>query len=279
MPNENAMPRNACGSAKKRLKYGYASVIASAGIDHRIVASLVVASTSTNAQSAKNAPRTSASHGAMTPLASGRFAVRFTCASNLRSTQSLKAQPAERISHVPITKTRISVYVGAPYAASHSAESVGHKSSSVPMGLSSRSSRSYASMRSCHESAVRVAAGSTEFESLTGDSSDRQRELACARPRARTREKRLWRRIRQPDAQLALHPRIDEAARFAHERQQKRSDALLGLLPRYARRTCQVVGIGEHVQPVTELELAVVDDVVRAIGRGVVQRGNHGARK
>jgi hypothetical protein len=63
------------------------------------------------------------------------------------SAQSLNAQPAERISTVPSVKITTSVTGGAPRAAIQSAASVGHRSSRMPIGLSSRTSRSHASMR------------------------------------------------------------------------------------------------------------------------------------
>jgi hypothetical protein len=59
----------------------------------------------------------------------------------------LKAQPAERISTVPSVKMTTSVTDGAPRAAIHSAVSVGHSSSRMPIGLSSRTRRSHASNR------------------------------------------------------------------------------------------------------------------------------------
>ena len=96
----------------------------------------------------RRAATTSASRGAMIPAASGRAAVRATCASKSRSAQSFIAQPAERMTSVPTQNTSTIDARGAPSAASHSADSVGHSSSSVPIGLSSRISRSYASSRS-----------------------------------------------------------------------------------------------------------------------------------
>ena len=62
---------------------------------------------------ANAAATTSASHGSISPRASGRPAVRVTCASKSRSAQSLSAQPAQRISTVPTVNTTISISVGA----------------------------------------------------------------------------------------------------------------------------------------------------------------------
>jgi hypothetical protein len=109
--------------------------------DRRIVVRLV-ASTIRNAQNARAAATATASQAGTSPTASGRRAVRSTCGSNRRSAQSLIAQPAERIRSVPIVNTSSCVHVGRPAAASHSAPSVGQSSSSVPIGLSSRTSRS-----------------------------------------------------------------------------------------------------------------------------------------
>src|SRR5436190_506288 len=49
MPNENAMPRNACGRTKKRLKKGYTTAMAAAGSDITMVV-LLVGSTSRKAR-------------------------------------------------------------------------------------------------------------------------------------------------------------------------------------------------------------------------------------
>src|SRR5947208_5397083 len=124
MPNENAIPRNACGIAKKRLKNGYAIAIATAGIDHAIVARFV-GKISTNAASASTIASTNASRGAMIFAASGRDAVRLTPASKSRSAQSLNAQPAERVSNVPMAKIATSETEGTPSAANQSADIVG----------------------------------------------------------------------------------------------------------------------------------------------------------
>src|SRR5438034_7835002 len=160
MPNENAIPRNACGSAKKRLKNGYAIAIATAGIDHAIVARFV-GKMSTNAASASAAARASASHGAMIFAASGRDAVRATKTSKSRSAQSLNAQPAERVSSVPMTNIATSETGGTPSAANQSADIVGHSNSSVPIGLSRRSNRTYASMRARGDKLTRWSGADT----------------------------------------------------------------------------------------------------------------------
>ncbi len=97
---------------------------------------------SSRARNASTADSASASHGAISPAASGRCAVRFTCASNVRSAQSLIAQPAERIRTVPTKNTSSSDRRGLPPAAIQSADAVGHSSSSEPIGLSRRISRS-----------------------------------------------------------------------------------------------------------------------------------------
>jgi hypothetical protein len=74
----------------------------------------------------------------MRPLVSGRSAVRLTCRSKSRSAKSLIAQPAERISTVPIVKIATSDHSGFPSDASHSATSVGQSRSRLPIGLSRR---------------------------------------------------------------------------------------------------------------------------------------------
>ena len=89
----------------------------------------------------------SASHGRMRPAASGRARVRSTSASKLRSAKSFIAQPAERMTTVPSTKIHSTANGGLPKEAIHSAQSVGHSSSRMPMGLSRRTSFSYASRR------------------------------------------------------------------------------------------------------------------------------------
>jgi hypothetical protein len=60
----------------------------------------------------------------------------------LRSAKSLIAHPAERISTVPRTKISTNAFGGQPRAAIHTAQSVGQSSSKMPIGLSSRISRS-----------------------------------------------------------------------------------------------------------------------------------------
>ena len=117
-------------------------LMASPTTDSTSVVVLVATSTSAKPASAKPAATASASHGAITRCASGRCAVRWTCGSKSRSAQSLKAQPAQRITIVPMTNTSTSAPVGSPEAAIHSAVSVGHSSSRMPMGLSRRTSRS-----------------------------------------------------------------------------------------------------------------------------------------
>lgn len=93
------------------------------------------------ATSASTAATASASQGAIRPAVSGRSLVRLTCLSKSRSAQSLIAQPAERIRTVPTTKIATSAGGGCPSAAIHMAHSVGHSSSSVPIGLSMRTRR------------------------------------------------------------------------------------------------------------------------------------------
>ena len=106
------------------------------------IAARFVASTNAKARSASTAPTVSASHAGISPVASGRRAVRSTNGSNLRSAQSLTAHPAERVSIVPIVKITTSDHEGDPCEASHNAESVGHSSSRIPIGLSRRTRRS-----------------------------------------------------------------------------------------------------------------------------------------
>ena len=69
------------------------------------------------------------------PLTKGRCAVRFTPVSSLRSAISLMMQPAARMIMAPNVKISISLSDGLPWLASHSAHSVGHSRSSMPIGL------------------------------------------------------------------------------------------------------------------------------------------------
>ena len=98
-----------------------------------MVAALVV-STRPKATSASTAPTASASFTLMSPLVTGRCAVRLTWRSNSRSATSLMQQPAERIRMVPRVNTITRCQPGKPSAASHSALSDGHSSSSQPAG-------------------------------------------------------------------------------------------------------------------------------------------------
>ena len=125
----------------------------------------------------RRAPTTSASHGAISPAASGRSAVRLTCASKSRSAQSLNAQPAERISSVPSVKISDQRPAAArPLPRSTAPTASATAAAAMPIGLSSRSSRSYASMRSRHDSA-RPRGGLGRARSSDIGRSDRQREL------------------------------------------------------------------------------------------------------
>ena len=133
MPKLKATPSTACGIETKRLAYGYASVMASAANDSRIVGGLVV-STRPNASSASMAPNVSAALTDSAPLVTGRCAVRLTCLSNSRSATSLMQQPALRIRIVPSVNTASRCQPGKPSQAIHSAASVGHSSSSQPAG-------------------------------------------------------------------------------------------------------------------------------------------------
>ena len=107
--------------------------MASAPKDHLTTAAFVV-SASANAASASAAPTASASRARMRPLVTGRCAVRLTCRSNSRSATSLTQQPALRMRMVPSVNTASRCQPGKPPAASHSAPSVGHSSSSQPAG-------------------------------------------------------------------------------------------------------------------------------------------------
>src|SRR6266702_3487147 len=68
------------------------------------------------------------------------------------------------MSTVPNTKMTTTLHDGEPFAAIHSAVSVGHNNSSVPIGLSRRINRSYASSRPtifCQRDRGAVAASET----------------------------------------------------------------------------------------------------------------------
>ena len=91
-------------------------------------------STSANATSASAAPSVSASRTLTRPLVTGRCAVRLTWRSKSRSATSFTQQPALRITMVPATNTTSRCQPGKPSAAIHSADSVGHSSSSQPAG-------------------------------------------------------------------------------------------------------------------------------------------------
>jgi hypothetical protein len=103
----------------------------------RMVGGLVL-STSRKARKASSAPNCKAWRTLSAPLVTGRPAVRLTWRSNSRSATSLMQQPAERISTVPAVNTASRCQPGKPSAASHSAVSVGHSSSSQPAGRSQR---------------------------------------------------------------------------------------------------------------------------------------------
>ncbi len=80
------------------------------------------------------------------PEGIGRWAVRATLASRSRSTMSLKAQPAARITAAPIANSAISPRSGGrPFIAGPSARACqpGSSSSQVPAGRSNRPSLSH----------------------------------------------------------------------------------------------------------------------------------------
>src|SRR6478736_3285258 len=124
--------------------------------------------TSHNASSTSTPNSTSASCGETSRMASGRPRVRFTCGSMLRSAKSLITQPAERITMVPAMNTNSSFdegmrcAPGSARAAIHSAHSVGHSSSRMPTGRSSRISCAW-----CHARRANGAPGNPYRSSLT----------------------------------------------------------------------------------------------------------------
>ena len=71
-------------------------------------------------------------------IVKGRFFVRFTIESYFWSKKSLITHPAERIKIVPRTKMTSILVSGKPSATRINAESVGHKSKKIPIGLSKR---------------------------------------------------------------------------------------------------------------------------------------------
>jgi len=83
----------------------------------------------------------------MSPLVTGRCAVRRTCRSNSRSATSLLQQPALRIKMVPSTNTASKCQPGQPPAASHSADRLGQSSSNQPAGRFQRIRSKYSPMR------------------------------------------------------------------------------------------------------------------------------------
>jgi hypothetical protein len=128
----------------------------------------LVVSTSPKAASASTAPSASASRTETAPLVTGRCAVRLTWRSNSRSATSLMQQPALRIRMVPSVNTASRCQPGKPSAAIHSADSVGHSSSSQPAGRFQRI-RSRYSEGDEHQSVlavVRPGHGAAKHEGL-----------------------------------------------------------------------------------------------------------------
>ena len=95
-------------------------------------------STSRNDKRTRAAASNKASCGAINRAASGRSRVRSTWRSKSRSAKSLMMQPAERISTTPSTKITATKGLGEPIDDNHSPHNVGHRSRSMPIGLSSR---------------------------------------------------------------------------------------------------------------------------------------------
>ena len=115
--------------------------------DSATVGALVV-STSAKAASASTAPtRQRFVRPARRRGSPAAAAVRSTWRSNSRSATSLTQQPALRIRTVPSTNTASRCQPGKPSAAIHSADSVGHSSSSQPAGRFQRIRSRYSARR------------------------------------------------------------------------------------------------------------------------------------
>ena len=85
----------------------------------------------------------------------GRFFVRRTWGSILRSAKSFMTHPAERMTNTPATNTSTTTGSGSPAPAIHNAHSVGHSSSREPIGWCMRASSAYWMMRSLYLTIVR----------------------------------------------------------------------------------------------------------------------------
>src|SRR5260221_10844646 len=81
-------------------------------------------------------------------------------------------------------------------------------------------------------------------------------------------------RIAEAQAEHALHARVVEAARLAHERIALRRNAALDLYARETRRPRQAVARGDELHPVGHAQLAVVGDVIDAGRRVILQRAH-----
>src|SRR2546423_1937373 len=75
--------------------------------------------------------------------------------------------------------------------------------------------------------------------------------------------------VTQPIAQGLLHAPVVEPARFAHEAQELRGNALLDLAARQARGAGQSASVGDQIEPLAHTQFTVVARVVDARG-GVV---------
>ena len=102
----------------------------------------------------------------------------------------------------------------------------------------------------------------------------------CRRSRRRGRGDAVGdRAMAQDDAELLLHPRVDEPARLAEEAHLQRREPRRRLGAAEARRARQAEAVGDEVEVVAHLQLAVVGDVDRALRPAAMQRGNAGARE
>ena len=90
----------------------------------------------------RNRRNTKASFVESSPVARGLFLVLSTCLSMSASARSLITQPADLITTTPIIKVTKILASGKPLDANQRADIVGHRSKSMPIGLSNRANLS-----------------------------------------------------------------------------------------------------------------------------------------
>lgn len=142
-PILNVIPRKACGHHVIRFISGYVAISGSV-IKPRTIVVVLSCSKMINPNNNNDAKKNNAFFAVMSPFARGRFFVRSTSLSRLRSHRSLITHPAPRMMIAPIAKSAtILIVSGVVFSIPPCARNIPHKHgkrrSHIPTGRSRRS--------------------------------------------------------------------------------------------------------------------------------------------